>query len=174
MLRRRVLVVSAVAAGLVASVGLPAYAASNLVQKKTVSGVHGRSGTVQRYADRSGGKVANSVTLTAKDADGAGGKCTEVWADYSTKPHEHFNPGLLVNCSGGTVSVSGGLTNNSPNVSGVGVVVCEVPNTSGSIVRNSSNCRGQLSSVYLHSGQSYSRFKVNADQAPNGVNIWRK
>jgi hypothetical protein len=171
MLLRRVLIVSVLAAGLVAAVGLPAYAASTLVQTKTVAGVHGRSGTMQRYADKSGGKVANSVTITA--SDDAGGKCTEVWVDYSTKPHEHFNPGLLVNCSGRTKTVSGVLTNNSPNVSGAGVVVCEVPNTSGPIVRTSSNCRGQLSAVYLHSGQSYSRFKVNADQAPNGVNIYR-
>jgi len=170
MLLRRVLIVFVLAAGLVAVVGLPAYAASNLVQKKTVSGVHGRSGTMQRYADNGGGN--NRVTISATDPDGAGGKCTEVWVDYSTKPHEHFNPGLLVNCSGRTKTVSGVLTNDYAHITGAGVVVCEVPRTSGPIVRNSGNCRGQLGSVYLHSGQSYSHFKVNADQRPNGVNIF--
>lgn len=173
MFRRRAFIVSAVAAGFVLAVNLPAQAASNMVQKKTVSGINGRSGSVLRFADRTAGHIANSVTVSANDADGRGGRCTETWVDYSTKPHEHFNPGLLVNCAGGSRSASGVLTNNSPNVAGIGIVVCDVPNTSGPIVRNSNNCRGQLSAVYLHSGQSYSHFKVNADQYPNGVNIWK-
>ena len=172
-MRRRAVVISAVAAGFVVAVNLPAHAASTMVQKKSVSGVNGRAGSVLRFADRTAGHIANSVTISANDADGSGGRCTETWVDYSTKPHEHFNPGLLVNCSGGNRSVSGVLTNNSKNVAGVGIVVCEVPNTSGPITRNSNNCRGQFSAVYLHSGQSYSHFKVNADQYPDGVNIWK-
>ena len=52
------------------------------------------------------------------------------------------------------------------------VVVCEVPNTSGLITRNSSNCKGQLSAMYLHSGQKYSSFRVTADQSPNGVQVY--
>jgi hypothetical protein len=53
------------------------------------------------------------------------------------------------------------------------VVVCEVPDTSGSISRNSSNCKGQLSAMYLHSGQRYSSFAVSADQHPDGVQVYR-
>jgi len=173
MLRRRAFIVLAVSAGLVVAINLPAHAASTMFQKKTVAGVNRRTGSVLRFADRTVGHIANSVTVSANDADGTGGRCTETWVDYSTKPHEHFNPGLLVNCSGGNRSVSGVLTNNSKNVAGVGIVVCEVPNTSGPITRNSNNCRGQFSAVYLHSGQSYSHFKVNADQYPDGVNIWK-
>ena len=121
MLRRRAFIVLAVSAGLVVAINLPAQAASTMVQKKTVAGVNRRTGSVLRFADRTVGHIANSVTVSANDADGTGGRCTETWVDYSTKPHEHFNPGLLVNCSGGNRSVSGVLTNNSKNVAGVGI-----------------------------------------------------
>jgi hypothetical protein len=113
------------------------------------------------------------VTLTAVDTDGPGGKCTETWVDYSTKPHEHWNPGLLVNCSGGTRTVADTLTNNGKTIRSMGVVVCEVPDTSGSITRNSGNCKGDLKEVWLRSGQSYSRFNITADQSPQGVQIYR-
>jgi hypothetical protein len=173
LLTRRALVTLAVSAGLLVAIALPAQAASTLVQKKSISGVPGgRSGTVQRYADRSG-TVSNSLTISANDADGPGGRCTETWVDYSTKPHLHFNPGLFVNCSGGNRSVSGALANNSKNVAGVAIVVCDVPNTTGSITRNSANCRGSLSAIYLHSGQRYDRFRVSASQYPSGVKIYR-
>jgi len=168
MLRRRACITLCISAGLFAAFVVPAQAASGPVQKKSVSGPHGRSGTVARYADHG----VNWVTLSANDNDGSGGKCTETWVDYSTKPHLHFNPGLLVNCSGGNGSVSGVLTNNYSGISGIGIVVCEVPNTSGPITRNSSNCKGNLSPMYLWSGKKYSSFQVKADQYPNGVNIW--
>jgi hypothetical protein len=169
MFNRRAVMVLAGSAGLLLAVGLPARAASNLVQKKTVAGPNGRSGTILRFSDQGG----NSVTLIADDHDGPGGKCTETWVDYSTKPHEHWNPGVFVNCSGGTRSVSNALTNNGKTIRGMGVVVCEVPNTSGPITRNSGNCKGQLGAMYLHSGQPYSRFAVRADQYPDGVQVYR-
>jgi len=172
-MRRRAVVISAVAAGFVVAVNLPAHAASTMVQKKSVSGVNGRAGSVLRFADRTAGHIANSVTISANDADGSGGRCTETWVDYSTKPHQHFNPGLLVNCSGGTRTVSNVMRNDYPHVSGMGVVVCEVPDTSGPIERDSDNCSGNLSAVYLWSGKRYSSFKVSAPSYPNGVNIWK-
>jgi hypothetical protein len=170
--RRHYFVALAVSAGALALTATPAFAAGNLVQKKTVDGPHGRTGIVERYQSSSGGKVSNYVKFTAKDTDGAGGKCTEVWVDYSTKPHEHWNPGVFVNCSGGTRSFSPALTNNGKTIRGMGVVVCEVPNTSGSIVRNSSNCKGNLGAMYLHSGQRYSSFDVTADQRPSGIQVY--
>jgi hypothetical protein len=165
--RRRAFITLAASAGFLVAVAPPAQAATQ-VQKKSVAGPNGRSGVVLRFADHG----TNSVTMFADDADGPGGRCTETWVDYSTKPHEHFNPGVFVNCSGGTRSVSGALTNNGKTVNGMGVVVCEVPNTSGPITRNSSNCKGQLSAMYLHSGQKYSSFRVTADQSPNGVQVY--
>jgi hypothetical protein len=168
MFSRRVAITLSLSAGLFAAAALPAHAASDLVQKKTVSGPNGRSGTALRFAGSSG----NSVTLIAVDADGPGGKCTETWVDYSTKPHEHWNPGVFVNCSGGTRSVANALTNNGKTITGMGVVVCEVPNTSGPITRNSGNCKGQLGAMYLHSGQRYSSFRVTADQRPDGVQVY--
>jgi hypothetical protein len=169
MLCRRACLTLGVSAGLFLALALPARAASDLVQKKSVSGPHGRSGAVWRYADHG----SNHITVSANDSDGSGGKCTETWVDYSTRPHLHFNPGVLVNCSGGNRSVSGVLTNDYDGVRGIALVVCEVPDTSGRITRNSDNCHGNLSAVYLHSGKTYSSFKVNADRIPNGVNIWR-
>jgi hypothetical protein len=149
----------------------PAQAAS-LVQKKSVTGPHGRTGSVERYSENSGGKVSNWVIFMANDNDGPGGKCTETWVDYSTKPHEHWNPGVFVNCSGGKRTLKG-MTNNGKTIKGMGVIVCEVPDTSGKITRNKSNCRGQVGSMYLHSGQPYSRFDVNADQRPSGIQVYR-
>jgi hypothetical protein len=172
-LNRRSVVTLAVSVGLVVVVALPAEASTSLVQKKSVSGPNGRSGTVLRYADRDPGHISNSLTISANDADGAGGRCTETWVDYSTKPHLHFNPGLFVNCRGGNQSVSGALANTSLNVSGVAIVVCEVPNTTGAITRNSTNCRGSLSAIYLHSGQKYDTFRVSASQFPSGVKIYK-
>ena len=165
---RRAVITLALSAGIVSVAALPASAASGQVQQKTVAGVNGRSGTAIRYA----GSGGNSVTFIATDPDGPGGKCTETWVDYSTKPHEHWNPGMLVNCSGGTKTFTGGLTNNGKTIQGMGVVVCEVPNTSGPIVRNSSNCKGQLSAMWLHSGQRYSSFDVTADQMPSGIQVY--
>lgn len=173
MFSRRALITAAVSAGLVLTAALPAQAGSGAVQKKSYSGPNG-SGSVQRFADRSGGGVANSLTISATDSDGSGGKCTETWVDYATKPHLHFNPGVLVNCSGGTKTVSNWHTNSYKGIAGMQVVVCAVPNTNGSIKRNSSNCKGNLKGIYLRSGQSYSRFGVNADQHPSGVRIVRR
>jgi hypothetical protein len=168
MFRRRAIITLALSAGVFGAVTIPAHAASDLVQKETVAGVNGRSGTVLRFADSSG----NRVTMIADDADGPGGKCTETWVDYSTKPHEHWNPGLFVNCSGGTLSVADALTNQGKTIRGMGVVVCEVPDTRGPIVRTSANCKGQLGAMWLHSGQRYSNFDVTADQMPSGVQIY--
>jgi hypothetical protein len=165
--RRGFFVALAASAGLITLVAAPAQA--GLVQKKSATGPSGRSGSVERYSDSG----RNYVRLTADDNDGPGGKCTETWADYSTKPHEHWNPGVFVNCSGGKRSVSPALTNNGKTIQGIGIVVCEVPNTSGRIVRNSGNCRGQLGAMYLHSGQPYSRFAVTADQHPDGIQVYK-
>jgi hypothetical protein len=60
MFNRRAVMVLAGSAGLLLAVGLPARAASNLVQKKTVAGPNGRSGTILRFSDQGG----NSVTLS--------------------------------------------------------------------------------------------------------------
>jgi hypothetical protein len=169
MAHRRAFVALTISAGLFLAIALPAQAASTQVQKKTVAGPNGRSGTAIRFYDHG----LNSVTMIAVDSDGPGGKCTETWVDYSTKPHEHWNPGLFVNCSGGTRSVANALTNKGTTIQGMGVVVCEVPNTTGRISRSSSNCKGQLSAMYLHSGQRYSSFAVTADQYPDGVQVYR-
>jgi hypothetical protein len=172
MFRQRAYITLAVSVSLFLALAVPAQAGSGPVQKKSVSGPHGRSGSVARYAER-GGIVSNSVTLTANDSDGPGGQCTETWVDYSTKPHLHFNPGVFVNCSGGSRSVSGFLKNDAKNVAGVGIVVCEVPDTSGSIKRDSSNCKGSLSAIYLRSGQRYDQFRVKSAQFPSGVQVER-
>jgi hypothetical protein len=152
---------------------LPAQA-TGPVQTKSVTGPNGRTGSAARFQVKNGSAVANYVTFTANDNDGPGGKCTETWVDYSTKPHEHWNPGVFVNCSGGNRTFSPGLTNSGKTIQGMGVVVCEVPDTSGPISRNSSNCRGQLGTMYLHSGQRYSSFDVSADQMPSGIQVYGK
>lgn len=173
MLSRRAFITLAVSASLLVAHALAAQAESTMVQSRSFSGVNGRSGSVLRYADRTAGHVSNDVTIFADDADGSGGRCTETWVDYSTNPHLHFNPGLLVNCSGGNQGVSNFLTNDRENVKGMGVVVCEVPDTPASpITRNRNNCRGNLGAIYLHSGQKYEDFRVSASQHPSGVQIW--
>ena len=168
MFRHRYFVALAVAAGLLTLVAVPAQAADGLVKKKTVTGPNGRVGSAAWYQD--GGN--NWIVFTADDNDGSGGKCTETWVDYSTKPHVHWNPGVFVNCAGGKRTVKG-MTNNGKTIQGFGLVVCEVPKTSGRIVRNSSNCRGNLGSMYLHSGQAYSSFDVTADQHPSGIQVYK-
>ena len=173
MSARRVFVLLAASTGLVVGLALPAPAQGEAVQSKSITGPDGRSGTVTRYADRRDGGTAHSVTMAATDADGPGGRCTETWVDYRTKPHQHLNPGMLVNCSGGTRGVSGAVATDYDGVVGMSVIVCEVPDTSARITRNESNCRGGLGAMSLHSGQRYDQFEVHADQSPGGVRIWR-
>jgi len=167
--RHRFFVALAVSTALVVVATNSALAARSggAVQKKSVSGPSGRAGSAERFS----GSGGNYVMLMADDNDGSGGKCTETWVDYSTKPHQHWNPGVFVNCSGGRRTLQG-MTNNGKTIRGMGVIVCEVPNTSGKITRNKSNCRGQIGSMYLHSGQPYSRFDVNADQSPSGIQVY--
>lgn len=173
MFARRAFILLTASTGLVIGLGLPASAEGEAVQKKSISGPAGRSGTVARYTDQRDGRTVHSVTMTATDADGRSGRCTETWVDYRTKPHQHLNPGVLVNCSGGTGRVSGAVATRYPGVVGMSVIVCEVPNTSGRITRNESNCRGGLGAMSLHSGHRYKDFEVEADQSPGGVRIWR-
>jgi hypothetical protein len=170
---RRAFILLAASTGLVVGLAVPAPAQGEAVQKKTITGKDGRSGTVARYTDRRDGGTVHSVRMTATDADGRSGRCTETWVDYRTKPHQHLNPGLLVNCSGGKRGVSGAVATRYHGVVGMGVIVCEVPDTSGRITRNESNCRGGLGAMSLHSGQRYDQFEVDADQSPGGVRIWR-
>ena len=174
MRSRGAFTVLAVSTSLLVAFTLPAAARSEAVQKKSLKVGDGRSGTVTRYADRDGGRAVNSVTMTATDSDGRGGRCTETWVDYRTKPHQHFNPGLFVNCSGGTRRVSGVAVNHYEGVFGMSIVVCHVPDTSGPITRNRSNCRGSLSGIQLHSGKRYRQFEVDAAQYPSGAQIWRR
>jgi hypothetical protein len=171
---RRAVIVFAACAGILVAATPPAGARSEAVQERSVSGVpNGKSGRVVRFADRTPGREFNSVTIYADDADGPGNRCTETWVDYSTNPHEHFNPGVLVNCSGGNRSVSGAMANRSWKIRSMVAIVCDVPNTSGPITRNRNNCRGQLGTIYLHSGQSYADFEVKASQYPSGILVYR-
>ena len=173
MVTRRALIVLVASTGLVVGLALPAAAQGDAVQKKNISGPSGRSASVARYVDQRDGGIVHSVSMRAADADGRSDRCTETWVDYRTKPHQHLNPGLLVNCSGGTVRVSGAVATRYHGVVGMSVIVCEVPNTSGRIRRDESNCRVGLDSMSLHSGRRYSEFEVDADRAPGGVRIWR-
>jgi hypothetical protein len=150
---------------------LPAHAAG-VVKKKSFS-INGRSGSVAWMQEKSGGKVTNWVSVTAEDSDGPGGKCTETWWDYSTKPHQHFNPGMVLNCSGGTKSLGRIHVTKYHGIAGLGVIVCEVPNTNGGISRSKKNCTGNIGSMYLRSGQKYSRFAVKAIQYPSGITVYR-
>lgn len=169
MLRHRAFITAALSASLLFTVALPAQASDDhLVQKKSFSS-GSASGTVKRYEDRSGSREKNWVTVTNRDKPG--GKCTEVWWDYSTKPWQHFNPGVVVNCTGKTVTMSKLHMTSYHGIAGVGVIVCEVPNTSGPIIRNSKNCRGNLGAMYTYSGKPYKRFAVKATQRPNGIYV---
>jgi hypothetical protein len=168
-----VLVLLTVSAALVVGLATPSSAEGDAVQKKSIKGESGRSGTATRYVERRDGRTITTVTLTADDADGGGGRCTETWIDYHTKPHQHLNPGMLINCSGGTRGVSGAVSTDYGGVAGMSVIVCEVPNTSGRIRRDESNCRGGLGAMSLHSGRRYDEFEVHAPVNPGGVRIWR-
>lgn len=174
MFRRRALITVAVSGSLLVAMAGDAVAEVDLVQKKSIGGPHGRSGKVLRYVDRGDGDVLNYLKIVAEDSDGSGGKCTETWIDYATKPHRHFNPGLLVNCSGGTRRLTKVFRTPYEGIAGVQIVVCEVPNTSGRITRNAGNCRGNLSGIYLRSGRRYRDFRVDAIRWPSGVKVWRK
>ena len=173
MSARRAFILMVATAGLVVGLAVPSPAQSDAVQKKSINGNSGRSGTVARYADRRDGRTRTDLTMSATDADGRGGRCTETWVDYRTKPHQHLNPGLLVNCSGGRRGVSGAVATDYHGVVGMSVIVCEVPDTSGRITRNESNCRGGLGAMSLHSGRRYDQFEVHGDRSPGGVRIWR-
>lgn len=171
MLRRRAFITFALLASIFVAGTLPAQA-DGLVKRKSASS-HGRSGSASWYSDKDGDKVTNYFKITANDTDGSGGKCTETWVDYSTKPHQHYNPGVVVNCSGGNRTLSRFHVNNYYGIRGFGLIVCEVPNTSGRITRNSGNCAGNLGSMYLHSGQRYSQFAVSATRYPNGILFYK-
>ena len=171
MFRRRALMTLVITSSFLAVQALPAQAATP-VKKKTFS-VNGRSGTAAWYSEKSGEKVTNWVQATASDKDGPGGKCTEVWWDYATKPHQHYNPGVFVNCSGKTRTLSKAHVTDYFGIRGMQVIVCEVPNTSGSISRTSKNCKGDLGGMYLYSGKKYSHFGVNAIRFPSGIKIYR-
>jgi hypothetical protein len=173
VLARRAFILLFATAGLVVGLAAPSAAKGHAVQEKSINGDGGRSGTVTRYVERRDGRTVTSVTMNANDADGRGGRCTETWVDYRTKPHRHLNPGLLVNCSGGTRGVSGAVSTDYHGVAGMSVIVCEVPDTSGRITRNESNCRGGLGAMSLHSGRRYDQFEVDAAESPGGVRIWR-
>jgi hypothetical protein len=170
---RRVFLLLAASTVLVVGLAAPSSADGDAVQKKSIKGKSGRSGGAIRYVERRDGRTITNVTMTANDADGRGGRCTETWIDYRTKPHQHLNPGMLINCSGGKRGVSGAVATDYPHVAGMSVIVCEVPNTSGRITRNESNCRGGLGAMSLHSGQRYDQFKSDGDRSPGGVRIWR-
>jgi hypothetical protein len=168
-----VFVLLSTSAALVAGLAAPSSAGGDAVQNKTIQGGSGRSGSATRYVERRDGRTITSVAMSSDDADGRGGRCTETWIDYRTKPHQHLNPGMLINCSGGTRGVSGAVATDYPHVAGMSVIVCEVPDTSGRITRTESNCRGGLGAMSLHSGRRYDEFKTNGDVSPGGVRIWR-
>ena len=169
MFRRRIFVALAVSASLLVA-AYPAHAEDDLVQAKSFSS-GGASGTVKRYEDRSDGKEQNWVTVTANDKPG--GNCTETWWDYATKPWQHFNPGVVVNCTGESKTLSRLHLTSYHGIAGMQVIVCEVPNTNGRITRNRSNCRGNIGGLYLHSGKRYDQFAVKAIQRPNGITVHR-
>ena len=167
MLRYRAFITLAMAAGLLVGVIGPAQASRTVKRDKSYSAPNGAWGNAKWYADGS----YNTISASADDKSGGG--CTETWWDYTTKPHEHYNPGVFVNCSGSKRSISGVHGVNYHGINGLQVIVCSVPNTSGRITRNSSNCRGNIGGLYLHSGQRYSQFGVNAVQYPSGIKIYR-
>jgi hypothetical protein len=166
MFRRRALMTLAVVTALSFVQALPAHADGSLKKKKSTS-VNGRSGSAAWY--RSGD--TNWMKVTAEG--GSNGKCTEVWWDYATKPHQHYNPGVFVNCSGSTRTLSKAHVVKYFGIRGFQLIVCEVPKTSGAISRTSKNCKGDLGGLYLHSGQKYSRFSVKAMRFPSGIVVYR-
>lgn len=170
MFRRRALMTLAIATSFLVVQALPAHADGSLKKKKSTS-VNGRSGSAAWYQDNKGGSVVNWMKVTAEG--GSNGKCTEVWWDYATKPHQHYNPGVFVNCSGSTRTLSRAHVVNYHGIRGFQLIVCEVPNTSGGISRTSKNCKGDLGGLYLHSGQKYSRFSVKAMRFPSGIVVYR-
>ena len=78
---------------------------------------------------------------------------------------------MVVNCSGSNRNVSRLHVTKYHGIAGLGVIVCDVPDTKGSISRSSKNCTGNMGSMYLHSGQKYSRFAVKAIQFPSGITV---
>ncbi len=166
MFRRRALMTLAIATSFLVVQALPAHADGS-VQKKKSSSVNGRSGSAAWY--RSGD--TNWMKVTAEG--GSNGKCTEVWWDYATKPHQHDNPGVFVNCSGSTRTLSRAHVVTYFGIRGFQLIVCEVPNTNGAISRSRKNCKGDIGGLYLHSGQKYSRFNVKAMRFPSGIVVYR-
>lgn len=172
MLRRRVYITLALLMSVFVAGTLPAQAGVRTAQKKSFSS-HGKSGSVVRYVDDGGSKDIHYLKMTADDNGGRGDRCTETWIDLSTKnPHKHFNPGVLVNCTGKSITLSKVYVTDWVGVRGVGLIVCDVPNTSGRIVRNSSNCSGNLGSMYQWSGKSYKSFDSPGISRPNGAKQW--
>jgi len=171
MIRSRVFIVLAISASLSIGVAFPAQADTKLMKKKSFSAPNRKSGTATWYQERKGDKVLNYIRIAAKDGDGSGKRCVEVWIDYATKPHRHYNPGMVLNCKGGTKTVSKFFATDYFGIRGMQLVVCDVPNTSGRIVRNDKNCRGNLKGIYLRSGKRYSQFSVSALRFPSGVKV---
>lgn len=172
VLSRRALVTVAVSVCLLVGVAAPAQAGVRTAQKKSFSS-HGKKGSVVRYVDDSGSKDTHYLKMTADDSGGKSNRCTETWIDLSTKnPHKHFNPGVLVNCTGKSKTLPKVYVTDWVGVRGVGLIVCDVPNTSGRIVRNSSNCNGNLGSMYLWSGRTYKSIDSPGISTPNGVKVW--
>lgn len=172
MSARRVFSILAATVGLLWGLTTPASAGDDAIESKRVDGPGDREGTVTRYEELDG-RARHNMTLKATDPDGRDGRCTEVWVDYRTRPHHHLNPGLFVNCAGGTHKASRVMATAYHGVVGVGVVICQVPDTSGPITRDKDNCRGRLNEMDLHSGERYERYRVDADDYPSGVRIWR-
>lgn len=173
MFRRRGFIMLTVVAGVFVAGTLPAQAGTELMKKKSFTAPHGRQGIVKWYQSEEGGKITNYVKVSSKDTDGGGGKCTETWLDYSTKPWRHYNPGVVVNCTGKWKTRSWFHVNNYHGIRGIGVVVCEVPDTNGRIYRSKENCEGNLGAMYLWSGKRYSQFAVKATRFPNGVLFYK-
>ena len=171
MIRSRLIIVLAISASLSVGVALPARADTKLMKKKSFSAPNKKWGSARWYRERKGDKVLNYIKIAAKDGDGSGKRCVEVWIDYATKPHRHYNPGMVRNCGGRTETVSKFFATDYFGIRGMQLVVCDVPNTSGRIVRNSKNCRGNLGGIYLRSGRKYSHFEVSALRFPSGVKI---
>ena len=172
MFRRRACITLALVASVLVVGTLPAHAGVRTVQSKSYSS-SGKSGSVVRYIDDNGGKNTHYLKITADDSGGSGDRCTETWIDLSTRnPHKHFNPGVVVNCTGRKITLSKEYVNDWIGLRGVNLIVCEVPNTSGRIVRNRSNCRGEMGTMYQWSGKSYGSFGSPGISHPNGAKQW--